>query len=38
LIDYWGTANTFVFSAALPLFGFIIIYFGMSAKIKATLD
>jgi len=38
LIDYWGTANTFVFSATLPLLGFIIIYLGLSDKIKATLD
>ena len=38
LIDYWGAANTFVFSAILPLIGFIIIYLGLSDKIKANLD
>ena len=38
LIDYWGAANTFVFSAILPLIGFIIIYLGLSDKIKANLN
>ena len=38
LIDYWGAANTFIFSAILPLIGFIIIYLGLSDKIKANLN
>jgi|TARA_B110000003_G_scaffold168038_1_gene168058 MFS transporter, PPP family, 3-phenylpropionic acid transporter len=38
LIDYWGAANTFIFSAILPLIGFIIIYLGLSDKIKSNLD
>ncbi len=38
LIDYWGAANTFKFSAILPLIGFIIIYLGLSDKIKANLN
>ncbi len=37
MIGYFGIANTFIFSAVLPLFGFFVLLLGLRTKFKAEL-